>query len=57
MAFGERPASYDMQMQVKNGLTSLGAIIDHQAKRITHAQLLGEFACDQHQMTQQRLIV
>ena len=57
MAFGERPASYDVQMQVKNGLTGLGAIIDHQAKGITYTQLLSEFARNQHQMTQQRLIV
>jgi hypothetical protein len=57
VAFGEFPASNDMQVQVKDGLPGARPVVDHQAEGIAHTQLLGHLASDQHQVPQQHLVI
>ena len=46
-----------MQMQVKNALAGLRAVIDRDPEGITMALGLGNLAADEHQMAQNRLIL
>jgi len=57
MPFGECPARDNVQVQVKYSLARAGAVIDDQAKGIGHAQLFGDPARRQHQVTQQCLVL
>jgi hypothetical protein len=57
MALSEGSARDDVNVQVEYGLARISAVVDDQAERIRHAQLLSHLAGRQQQMTQQGLVV